>query len=244
MLQPGTALSDIRPFIEKQYFSRFKNSLSWTLCNCRFLAIDENNCSQKSQKYGVFWNLRMMRSHKWKDRWGTNEEDEWILWKPCLKSVLVSSIKILFSFSIISFPLPSAIIVRASKTYFLGIKRFVTEIQKFCNRNPEQTLRDPLRRILDPWEETERLGVQSWSKKLVFVVTSILSSTSILLFHFLPLHSHFLSGLLVMLFYLGNIEQDTQDLQIWMNNIEKIFATDSFCYNWSFILFSSIPIRN
>ena len=103
--------------------------------------------------------------------------------------------------------------------------------QKICNRNPEQALKDPLRRILDPWEETERLGVQSSSKKLVFVVTSILSSTSILLFHFLPLHSHFLSGLLVMLFYLGNIEQDTQDLQICMNNIEKMFATDSFCYN-------------
>ena len=111
-----------------------------------------------------------------------------------------------------------AIIDRASKTYFLGIKSLVTEIQKFCNRNPEQALKDPLRRILDPWEETERLGVQSRSKKLVFVVTSILSSTSILLFHFLPLHSHFLSGQLVMLFYLGNIEQDTQDLLIWMNN--------------------------
>ena len=119
----------MRPFIEKQYFSRFKNSLSWTLCNCRFLAIDENNCNKKISEIRCVWNLRMMRSHKWKDRWGTNEEDEWILWKPCLKSVLVSSIKILFSFSIISFPLPSAIIDRASKTYFLGIKSFVTEIQ-------------------------------------------------------------------------------------------------------------------
>ena len=107
----------------------------------------------------------------------------------------------------------------------------LSQKSRSCVTESRTALKDPLRRILDPWEETERLGVQSRSKKLVFVVTSILSSTSILLFHFLPLHSHFLSGLLVMLFYLGNIEQDTQDLQICMNNIEKMFATDSFCYN-------------
>ena len=47
-----------------------------------------------------------------------------------------------------------------------------------------------------------------WSKKMVFAVTPILSSTSIPRFHFLPSHSLFLSRLLVMLLYQTNIGQD------------------------------------
>ena len=76
-------------------------------------------------------NTANMEVCKWKERRGANKEDEWILWKPCLKSVLVSSIKILFSFCTISFPLPSSSIDHASKTHSLLFKRIKVSSKKY-----------------------------------------------------------------------------------------------------------------
>ena len=104
-----------------------------------------------------------------------------------------------------SLPIPS-IIDHASKTTLPSTQK---DIKFHEEKNLEQADTKPLRRILNPWEETECLQVgRVGAKKMVFVVTPILSSASIPRFHFLPSHSHFLSRLLVMLLYQANIGQD------------------------------------
>ena len=59
--------------------------------------------NDRGAKNWIIRSVSCERDCEQETRWGTNEEDWWIPWKPCLKSVLVSSIKILFSFCTISF---------------------------------------------------------------------------------------------------------------------------------------------
>ena len=104
------------------------------------------------------------------------------------------------------------------------IKKSWTSWYKTFDRNSQSLGRDRV-----GWSCSTAL----WSKKMLFVVTSILSSTSIPHFHFLPSHSHFLSRLLVMLLYQGNIGRDIRD------NVCEENATK---YEWQVIIYYTVEI--